>query len=92
MPKKHKPFAGIPAWFSTSSGHLITNGQGRPATERDIDKFFRDAEPDLDRLVIEMCEFERARGNRLTKPELEHYKAAKLRMIAAQKELSYQVV
>lgn len=76
MPTRHKAFMGIPAWYSTASGHLITNDRGEPATDGDMARFFRDAEPELDRLVIEMCEFERSRGNRLTKAELEHYKGA----------------
>lgn len=56
---------------------LVTNDGGRVATERDMEWLWRAAEPELDRLTLEMCQEERAAGNTippwLLKAELESF-------------------
>ena len=45
---------------------LMSNDGSRVATEQDMERhFWRQAEPDLDRLTLEMCKAERAAGNRI---------------------------
>ena len=44
---------------------LVTNDDSRVATESDMEWFWRRAEPDLDRLTMEMCAYERGAGIRL---------------------------
>jgi hypothetical protein len=42
---------------------LMSNDESRVATEQDMDRFFKVAEPELDRLTLEMGKAERAAGN-----------------------------
>lgn len=45
---------------------LVTNDESRVATEQDLERhFWRQAEPELDRLTLEMCAHHRARGEAL---------------------------
>ena len=45
---------------------LMSNDGSRVATEQDMERhFWRQAEPDLDRLTLEMCAYHRARGEGL---------------------------
>lgn len=63
---RHKAFADIPAFYTDpETGFLVANDRGQPATDADVDRFFRQAEPELDRLTLDMCKAERAAGNTL---------------------------
>jgi hypothetical protein len=58
--------------FTGIDGSILMSDHGdRVATEAEMGRFFRVAEPDLDRLAREMCEQERARGVRLEPWQLE---------------------
>lgn len=63
-PFHFSPFYGI-------DGSILVNNRGQVASESDMDQFFRMAEPELDRLTLEMCAHERAQGNKLEPWQLE---------------------
>lgn len=84
MIKRYKPFAGLSAFYTDpETGLAVSNNRGEAATDRDVDHFFRQVEPDLDRLTLEMCAHERAQGNQLEKylldAELAAFKRTRLR-------------
>lgn len=51
------------AFTGIDGGELLANCGTRIATERDMEWFWRRAEPDLDRLTLELCAEERRLGN-----------------------------
>lgn len=66
MIRRHKAFADIPAFYTDpDTGFLVANDRGEAATDADVDRFFRAAEPELDRLTLEMCALQRGRGETL---------------------------
>lgn len=65
-----RPFHFSP-FFGIDGSILMSNDESRVATERDMDRFFKVAEPDLDRLTLEMCAHERAQGNMLESWQLD---------------------
>lgn len=74
---RHKLFSGIPAYYTDSeTGDPLFNQRGELATDRDVDRFFKQAEPELDRLTLEMCAYHRARGEKLEQWQLDAELAA----------------
>ena len=73
-----EPFYGI-------DGSILLNNRGQVAGESDMDHFFRMAEPELDRLTLEMCAYHRERGEALEPWQLKAELAAfhRTRMRAA---------
>lgn len=71
---KNDPWQGIDGTF------LVSNCGTRLANDRDMDQFFRQAEPELDRLTLEMCAYHRAQGDDLEPWMLEAEEAAFQRM------------
>ena len=57
-----RPFAFYP--FFGLDGSILMAGN-RTATERDMEWFWRQAEPELDRLIREMCAEDRSQGRRV---------------------------
>ena len=57
----------------------MANDESRVATEQDMTRFFRFAEPELDRLTLEMCAYHRGRGERLEQWQLDAELAAFMR-------------
>ncbi len=75
---RSSPFTGI------DGSILVTNDGGRIATERDMEWFWQNAEPELDRLTLEMCATERLAGNKieawLLQVELAAFQRSRLRV------------
>lgn len=59
-----RPFR-FSAFIGVDGAQLVTNDGSRFATEQDMEWFWRNAEPDLDRLTLEMCAAERKAGNKI---------------------------
>jgi len=70
-----RPFHFYP-FFGVDGTILVSNDGSRTATEKDMDRFFRQAEPDLDRLTLEMCTYHRGRGEPLQQWQLDAELAA----------------
>lgn len=66
-----RPFNFYP-FFGIDGSILMSNDESRVATEQDMERhFWRQAEPDLDRLTLEMCAYHRSRGEALEPWQLE---------------------
>ena len=65
-------FVGIPAYYVDDDGTPLINDRGDLATEADVDivLYRSEVSRELDRLLMQMCSFLRARGERLTQLEL----------------------
>lgn len=62
--RRHKPFRDIPAFY-TDGGDLVVSRGGEVSNDQDIARFFKWAEPELDRITLEMCAYHRAKGEKL---------------------------
>jgi len=86
MPRAFRsdPFIGI------DGSVLVTNNGSRIATERDMEWFWRTAEPELDRLTMELCTYHRSRGEPLDQwqldAELAAFKRTRVRTVASESE------
>jgi len=69
-------FRGDPKYWGIDNTVLVSNFENRPASDAEMDGFFRRAESSLDRLALEMCADERAQGNRLPQWLLDYEAAA----------------
>lgn len=69
-------FRHDPKHWGIDNTVLVSNHTGQPASDREMDTFFRHAEPELDRLAMEMCAAERAAGERLPQWLLDYEAAA----------------
>lgn len=72
-------FKHDPKYWGIDNTALVSNCGTRYANDRDMEWFFRAAEPDLDRLALKMCADERARGNRIPGWLLDYEASAFLR-------------
>ncbi len=67
----------------TDGSILFSNDGSRVATEQDMEWFWRAAEPDLDRLTLEMCAYHRGRSEALEpwqlQAELQAFKRTRAR-------------
>ena len=77
-----RPFHLYP-FFGIDGSILMANCGTRAATARDMNLFFKVAEPDLDRLTLEMCQDERSQGKVvpewLLEAELDAFRRTRLR-------------
>ena len=72
--------------FEGVDGTILVNDRDEVATEQDMERFWRMAEPELDRLTLELCAYERKQGNKIDKwlldAELEAFNRTRKRAAA----------